>query len=86
MRRVFLGLLLLLGGCYNGYSAYPYYSYGAPPPPYGGPPPGYGGPPPGYYGGPPPGYGGPPPGYYSNAAANDPNNCGTPDEPHPCRR
>jgi len=43
MRFVSLCLLLLLAGCYNGYSAYPYYSTGMPPPP---PPPGYGAPPP----------------------------------------
>jgi hypothetical protein len=42
MRCLALCLLLLLAGCYNGYSAYPYYSTAMPPPP---PPPGYGTPP-----------------------------------------
>ncbi len=44
MRYVCFGLLLLLAGCYNGYSSYPYYSNG--PQPYYAPPPGYAGPPP----------------------------------------
>ncbi len=85
MRYLWLSLLLLpllLSGCdypygpYGGYAGYPYASY----PSYGYAP-GYGQP----YAAAQPDYGG----YmqaYGNPAANDPNNCGTPDEPKPCYR
>jgi hypothetical protein len=94
MRYLWPLLLLLLSSCYYPYG--PYYGYvGYPYSPY--PHYGYGS---GYYQGPstsPPPYGyqeplpGPQEPYagnvqpgYSNPAANDPNNCGTPDEPQPC--
>ena len=59
MRYLSLCALLLLAGCENGYSSYPYYSNGMPPPP----PPGYG-----YgYGAPQP----PPPPGYANCGTPD---------------
>jgi hypothetical protein len=84
MRYLMLLSLLLLSGCYYGPYGYGYgYGYGYPyrayPPSYytSGPPP-YPGGQHQYYGGGQPGYG--------NPAANDPHNCGTPDEPRPCYR
>ncbi len=97
MRYLWPLLLLLLSGCYYpygpdyGYAGYPYSAY-----PYSGSAPGYYGPstsPPSYGYQYPPAYPapGPQPPYagnvqpgYGNPAANDPNNCGTPDEPIPC--
>jgi hypothetical protein len=95
MRYLWLLPLLFLSGCYYpygpyygyGYGAYPYPSY-----PYYGQAPGYygsGQPQPSYgyqqsYPAPQqPHYGEAQPGY-GNPAANNPNNCGTPDEPKPC--
>ena len=92
MRYLWLLPLVLLSGCYYpygpsyGYVGYPYpaypYGYGSgyytsstPPPSYSAPP-AYPYAQQGYYGGPPAGY--------ANPASNDPNNCGTPDEPYPC--
>jgi hypothetical protein len=72
MRWLVLCSMLLVAGCVNGSSSYPYYSNG-PSPLYVPPPPNYG-PPPGYY---PPSPGGPPGGYA---------NCGTPDQFKPCAR
>jgi hypothetical protein len=93
MRYLWVLPLLLLSGCYYPYA--PYYGYGAYPYPsypyyeYA----------PGYYGSSPPpashsnqqSYPGAQQPYYSSAQpgysgpyANDPNNCGTPDEPKPC--
>jgi len=100
MRSLWLLPLLLLSGCYYpygpgyGYGAYPNpsYQYGGYPPSYYGstPPPAsysnqqsYPGAQPPYYGSVQPGYGSVQPGY-AGPAANDPNNCGTPDEPRPC--
>lgn len=95
MRYLWLLPLLLLAGCYYPYG--PYYGYGGYPYPgqsYGGYAPGYYGgtpPPPSYYStqqpypaAQPPYYGTVQPGYGGPAAANNPNNCGTPDEPKPC--
>jgi hypothetical protein len=93
MRCLWLLPLLLLSGCYYpygpayGYGGYPYPSYpsygyapsyygSSPPPPSYSNQPSYPGAQQPYYGYAQPGYGGP--------AANDPNNCGTPDEPRPC--
>jgi hypothetical protein len=86
MRYLVLLSLLLLSGCYYGPYGYGYgYGYGYPYRPY---PPSYytSAPPPyaggqqqqQYYGDGQPGYG--------NPAANDPNNCGTPDQPRSCYR
>jgi hypothetical protein len=90
MRYLILLTLLLLSGCYYGPYGYGYgYGYGYPYRPY----------PPNYYTSAPPSYSPPPysgeqrqqyygggqPGY-GNPAANDPNNCGTPDQPRPCYR
>ena len=95
LRPFWLLPLLLLAGCYYPYGPYPYYpyyGYSAYPPPaypygyapsYGAPPPAYGNPP-GSPGAQQPYYGSAQPSY--NPAANDPNNCGTPDEPKPCYR
>ena len=76
MRWLVLSSIVLVAGCVNGSSSYPYYANGGnplyvPPPPNYGPPPG---PPPGYY---PPSAGGP----YAGGA-----NCGTPDQFKPCTR
>jgi hypothetical protein len=98
MRYLILSLLLLLSGCYYGPYGYGYgYGYGGYP--YRGYPPAYQ---PNYYTSAPqaqqnyytsapqaqqpyylnqPGYGNP-----GNPAANDPQNCGTPDQPRPCYR
>jgi hypothetical protein len=91
MRYLWLLPLFLLSGCYYppyyyGYGGYPnpnypysygsgYYSSGAQYPSYGNQP-AYPYAQQGYYGGPQSGY--------ANPASNDPNNCGTPDEPYPC--
>jgi hypothetical protein len=84
MRYLVLLSLLLLSGCYYGPYGYGYgYGYGYPYRPY----------PPGYYTSAPPPYAGGQQQYYGegqpgygNPAANDPNNCGTPDQPRPCYR
>jgi len=72
MRPLVLCLMLLLAGCVNGSSSYPYYSNG-PNPLYVPPPPNYG---------PPSGYYPPPPGGPAIGSAN----CGTPDQFKPCGR
>lgn len=90
MRNFWLLLLFLLAGCYYPYG--PYYSYPYPTYPYGYAPSYYGpGAPTSSYGYQPPypsaqqpSYGNLQPGY--SAPGNDPNNCGTPDEPKPCYR
>ena len=74
MRWLVLCSIVLIAGCVNGTSSYPYYANG-PNPLYVPPPPNYGPQP-----GPPPGYYPPPP---SPAAAA---NCGTPDQFKPCTR
>ncbi len=85
MRRLLLLLpvSLLMNWPHGLAHAQPYYPY---PPPYYAPgyyPPSYYRPPPP----PPPMYYGQPPAYYYNAPpAYNPANCGTPDEPKPCRR
>jgi hypothetical protein len=84
MRYLILLTLLLLSGCYYGPYGYGYgYGYGYPYRPY----------PPSYYSSAPPPYSGEQQQYYGggqpvygNPAANDPNNCGTPDQPRPCYR
>jgi hypothetical protein len=87
MRRLLLSipLLLLPSWClHNAAHAQPYYPYPGYyppayyPPSYYRPPP----PPPPYYA--PPPYRGGAPYYYG--PANNPNNCGTPDQPKPCYR
>jgi hypothetical protein len=85
MRYLILLSLLLLSGCYYGpYGSYGYgYGYGYPYGPY--PRSYYTTAPPPYAGGQQQYYGGGQPSY-GNPAANDPNNCGTPDEPRPCYR
>jgi len=85
VRHLGLALLLLLSGCYYGY---PYYGYG-----YGyygydypyGYAPNYYSSAPSYYSGQQAYSQGSQAGY-GNPAANDPRNCGTPDEPKPCYR
>ena len=74
MRYLGLALLLLLSSGY-GYG-YPYRGY---PPSY------YSSAPAPYYSGQQSYYQGSQPNY-GNPAANDPRNCGTPDEPRPCYR
>jgi hypothetical protein len=76
MRPLVLCSMLLVAGCVNGSSSYPYYANG-PNPLYVPPPPNYGPP-----SGPPPGYYPPPPGGPSVGSAN----CGTPDQFKPCAR
>jgi hypothetical protein len=84
MRYLVLLSLLLLSGCYYGPYGYGYgYGYGYPYRPY--PPSYYSSAPPPYVGGQQQYYGAGQPGY-GNPAANDPNNCGTPDQPKPCYR
>ena len=83
MRYLGLALLLLLSGCYP--YGYPYYGYGYGYPYRGYPPSYYSSAPAPYYGGQQSYYQGLQPGY-GNPAANDPRNCGTPDEPRPCYR
>jgi hypothetical protein len=84
MRYLILLSLLLLSGCYYGPYGYGYgYGYGYPYRPY--PPSYYTSAPPPYSGGQQPYYGGGQPGY-GDPAANNSNNCGTPDQPRPCYR
>jgi hypothetical protein len=74
MRPLVLCSMLLLAGCVNGSSSYPYYANG--------PNPLYVPPPPNYPSGPPPGYYPPPSGGPAVGSAN----CGTPDQFKPCGR
>jgi hypothetical protein len=76
MRWLVLCSMVLVAGCVNGSSSYPYYANG-PNPLYVPPPPGYGPP-----SGPPPGYYPPPPSGPASVSAN----CGTPDQFKPCTR
>jgi len=86
MRWVYLLGLILLSGCYYPYGYYPYRYYGYPSYGYGYGPryaPGYGP----YrrpFASPEGGTEQPPDS--ADQMGLDPNNCGTPDEPHPCRR
>jgi hypothetical protein len=75
MRWILLLTLLLLSGCYYPYGYYPYGYYGYGVYPYAAQQP--------YYGA-APYYGSGETHSYGQAAAPDPNNCGTPDEPKSC--